>query len=275
MAEERLKNTIGPEPPKSEDGGKRSYERSTIEFPYTDLNDAAEVVKAIAANAGTSCTLDQLAAYLGQTMTSGAFRGRVSNAGTFRLTANKGGEVQLTELGRQIVDPAQEARARADSFMEVPLYKAVFEKYRGYALPPASALEREMMELGVAPKQADKARQAFMRSAKQAGYFAHGEDRLVRPAVGQAPPGTKPLEPEKPKESETPTKQNGGGGGFEGLHPFIQGLLQTLPHPQTEWHAADRAKWLQTAANIFDLIYKGEGGVEVRAAPAHRSPRPD
>jgi hypothetical protein len=43
-------------------------------------------------------------------------------------------------------------------------------------------------------------------------------------------------------------------------HPFIEGLLQTLPEPHTDWPAQDRAKWLQTAANIFDLIYKGEGG---------------
>jgi hypothetical protein len=34
------------------------------------------------------------------------------------------------------------------------------------------------------------------------------------------------------------------------------------------------AKWLQTAANIFDLMYKGEGGIEVKAAIAQRSPRP-
>jgi hypothetical protein len=34
-------------------------------------------------------------------------------------------------------------------------------------------------------------------------------------------------------------------------------------------------KWLQTAANIFDLMFKGEGGIRVEPAQAHRSPRPD
>jgi hypothetical protein len=52
-------------------------------------------------------------------------------------------------------------------------------------------------------------------------------------------------------------------------------LLQTLPETGNEWPANERAKWLQTAANIFDLIYKGDGGVVVRAATAERSPRPD
>jgi hypothetical protein len=41
-----------------------------------------------------------------------------------------------------------------------------------------------------------------------------------------------------------------------------------------EWPVAERAKWLQTAANIFDLIYKGEGGIKIDAAMAQRSPRP-
>jgi hypothetical protein len=50
------------------------------------------------------------------------------------------------------------------------------------------------------------------------------------------------------------------------LHPFIQGLLKTLPSPETEWSLGEQAKWLKTAASIFGLIYKSEPGfVEVEA----------
>ncbi len=266
--------------PQSQDG-KRVYERSTIEFPYNDLDDAVEIAKTIHSNAGMSCTLDQLAAYLHVAMTGGAFNGRVANAGTFRLAKRSGGAVTLGPIGLRIVDPNTEAEARADAFLGVPLYSAIYEKYRGYTLPPPAALEREMQLLGVAAKQTDKARQAFMRSAKQAGFFTHGEDRLVRPSFGAAPT-TKPIETppeEKPKEKP----RNNGNEPPDGLHPFIMGLLRSLPKaafdddgtPQTEWPASARVKWLQTAANIFDLIYKGEGGIEVRSAMAQRSPRPD
>ena len=63
---------------------------------------------------------------------------------------------------------------------------------------------------------------------------------------------------------------------FGDLHPFVQGLLKTLPEPETEWPSSARVKWLQTAANIFDLIYKGDGGgIAVTGARADRSPRPD
>ena len=199
---------------------------------------------------------------------------------TFRLTLNERGSVALTPIGRRITDSATETEARADAFLAVPLYQAIYEKYRGYSLPPPAALEREMGLLGVSSKQTDKARQAFMRSAKQAGFFTHGEDRLVKPSFGSAPT-TKPIEP--PPEDKPKDKPRGGGDPPDGLHPFIAGLLRSLPKPafdedgtpQTDWTASARVKWLQTAANIFDLIYKGEGGIEVRSAIAPRSPRPD
>jgi hypothetical protein len=41
----------------------------------------------------------------------------------------------------------------------------------------------------------------------------------------------------------------------EGTDPLIQGLFSKLPEPSTEWPLPARQKWLQTAANIFDLMY--------------------
>lgn len=260
---------------KAAEGGS-ARERSTIQFPYNDLEDAADLAKVIYANAGGQCTLDQLAGYVGQPITSGTFRLRVSNVATFGLTENERGEVRLTPLGRRIADTAQEADARVEAFLCVPLYQRIFENYKGFSLPGPAALEKFMRDVGVSPKQTGKARQAFMRSAKQAGFFAHGEDRLVRPA--NAGPGTKPIEEPKSDsgKDEAKGKTGGGGGGDIGnLHPFVQGLLKTLPEPESDWPSAARAKWLQTAANIFDLIYKGEGGgIVVTAARADRSPRP-
>jgi hypothetical protein len=49
--------------------------------------------------------------------------------------------------------------------------------------------------------------------------------------------------------------------------------FQKLPEPDADRPAKDR--WLQTAADIFDLVYKGEGGIVVGLARADRSPRHD
>ncbi len=252
----------------AEKADKQTRERSTIEFPYGDLNDALAIARAIHQNAGMSCTVDQLAGYLRQSATSGAFRQDLSTARIFGVVETERGVASLTELGRRIVDSSQERLARADAFLAVALYRAIFERYRGHVLPPTAALEREIAELGVAPKQKERARQAFDRSADQAGFFEHGRDRLVAPAGAGAEP-----------RREEP---NGGGRGEPPppptpptLHPFVQGLLDTLPATGSEWDGPARVKWLQTAANIFDLIYKGEGGIEVKSAIATRSPRPE
>lgn len=251
--EELKENIIAAEPTdRASPEGKRSYERSTIEFPYHDLDDAISVAKSVYKTGGIECDSDALAAVLGHVMTSGAFRGRVSNAGTFRLTENSGGKIRLTELGRQITQLGQEPEGRVQSFLSVPLFQKVFERYKGYTLPPAAALEREMVALGVSSKQTDKARQAFMRSARQAGFFVHGEDRLVKPQLSPSPT-TKPID----NYSEpVPSRQLGGdGGGKPPVDPLIKGLVDRLPPSDAVWSLRDRAKWLQTATNAFDLIY--------------------
>ena len=52
-----------------------------------------------------------------------------------------------------------------------------------------------------------------------------------------------------------PVKTNVPRKTSEGTDPLIQGLFSKLPEPETEWPLAARQKWLQTAANIFDLMY--------------------
>jgi hypothetical protein len=57
---------------------------------------------------------------------------------------------------------------------------------------------------------------------------------------------------------------SGGGGELAKLNPFR--LAANLPETHRGWAAADQAKWLQTAANISDLIYKGEDGIEKKSS---------
>lgn len=256
------------QPPPSAGGSGR--ERSLIAFPYNDLDDAVEIAKAIHEHAGISCSLTQLAAYAGQSVSSGAFRLRVSNASTFGLTENERREVRLTPLGRMVADPAREPQARVDSFLYVPLYRRIFEHHDGYTLPGAAPLERFMREIGVSSKQTGKARQAFMRSARQAGFFAHGEDRLVRPSFPGGSPGTRPIEPSANGED---AKKTGGGSGSDlpPLDGLILALVKKLPPAGTaDWKAADRIMWLQMAAMAFQMAYGPAELIEVKIAAPNK-----
>lgn len=250
---------------------ENKYERSTIEFPYGDLDDALEVARHVHENAGTNCTTDQLAGWMGQTTSSGAFRGKLATARIFGLIETERGKVSLSLLGRKIVNPTREHEARAQAFLTVRLYKAIDDKYKGHLLPPSAGLEREMANLGVSSKQTGKARQAFERSAQQAGFFAHGSDRLIMPAGARAPE-TVPIK--EPPAREDDAKQLGGNGGGGTYHPFIEGLLQALPQPASKWSVHEQAKWLQTAANIFGLIYEGDGEIKVEVNQSARPQKP-
>jgi hypothetical protein len=170
----------------------------------------------------------------------------------------------LTNLGSRITDPDQEKAARAEAFLHVPLYRRIYEDFKGLVLPSTpAALEAMIVNLGVSPKQKDKARQVFQRSAQQAGFFAYGNNKLISPMVSgpnSATAKTKIEESYAGSGQEEKTRGDGNGGSSSGgqYHPFIQGLLQTLPEPNTEWQLSARKKWLQSALSIFDVIYKSQ-----------------
>ena len=129
--------------------------------------------------------------------------------------------------------------------------------------------------LGVSEKVKDRARQTFERSAEQAGFFAHGRNRLVQPGiVARVPEAT--AAPIDSQASVAPQEtKKGNGGGFGDHDPLIVGLFRKLPEPEAEWSEEERLKWLETAANIFDLVFKGDcGGFIISPARADRSPRP-
>lgn len=228
--------------------------QSTIEFPYLDQSNSVEIAVAVHEVGGSGCEWDQLAAHLKQAAQGGGFRQRMICAKQFGLVTYDRGKISLTSLGLRAVDQQQQRAAKVESFLQVPLYKALYDKFRGATLPPNPGLEREIAALGVAPKQADKARQAFQRSAKYAGFFEFGADRLVPPANGGPAPSI-PV-PQSPPDAKRHGGGDGGsGGGGDDLHPFIRGLLQKLPVPETEWTVEGRAKWLTAAVNIFSLMY--------------------
>ncbi|MGC0325600.1 hypothetical protein ABIG06_006229 [Bradyrhizobium sp. USDA 326] len=228
-------------------------QRSSIGFPYNNLGDAVEVAQAIHDHVGTGdCDDSQLSAWMNVSPKSSGYRIQISAARMFCLVETTSGNHKLTPLGRAIVDPQQERAARANAFLSVPLYKAIFDKYKGGVLPPPAALERDIVGLGVAEKQTGRARQVFERSAEQANFFEHGKTRLVMPAVA--------VREVPPEILEDRNKNGGGGGGGDvgltelGLDPLLIALLKKIP-TSGEWPAAQRVRWFRTFAMNVSQIY--------------------
>jgi hypothetical protein len=246
-------------------------EQSQIGFPYQDMEAGIVLAKAILGGGGVAVTREQLAGLMGLQANSGNFVTKVATARLFGLVANVQGKYELTSLGFAILDEKRSRQAKAEAFLTVPLYKRAYDEFRGKQLPPRPhGLEQAFVKFGVAPKQKSHARWAFDKSARQAGFFSAGEDRLIEPIMGavsqidtgRSQPDERDDAPDNPRRQTNDRTDEMGN-----FHPFIQGLIDTLPEPETNWAVEGRAKWLQAAAHIFDLIYKGSGEITIKAEP--------
>jgi hypothetical protein len=162
-------------------GAPRKRSHSTVSFPYTDLAASERLARLVADNGGV-CTSEQLAAWLKHsTLNSGAYRNKVAAASLFGLIQSMRNRILLTEVGERILDEERARQARVDAFLAVPLYLRIFERHRAGRLPPAVGLEQEMVNAGVTRTQVRPARQVFLRSAEQAGFFEVSDHKLVLP----------------------------------------------------------------------------------------------
>lgn len=246
-------------------------EQSTIAFPYYDLETAIGVARVILNAGALSVTREQLAGLLGSSTNSGTFLTKMSATRMFGLITTGSGMIELTELGSSILDSddRRAKKARADAFLNVPLFKRVYDEFRSRQLPPRPLpLEHALVKLGVSNSQKTTARLAFDRSAAQAGYFPNGNDRLIEPIIGGGLQritsraavltdrgADEEAEAVAPTKSRAPDKSE--------LPHFMQMLIEKLPEPGTNWAIEGRAKWLQAAATSFDLMYMGDGEITI------------
>lgn len=227
--------------------GTRTPDRSTIVFPYDELASAINVARTIFEHYGDRCLMDQLAGQFQQKTSSGAFRMKVNAARIFGLVTVSRAGIQLTERGTRIVDEQTAAAARVEAFLAVPLYSSLYERFKGKTLPPTNAaLEAVILDEGVAPKQVRTARWRFQKSAETAGFFQHGNDRLVVPADH---PDVK-----KPPEEDDNRGKMGDNLGVE-QHPLMVGLLQSLPPVGGDFPLRERKRWLRAVETNFEFIY--------------------
>lgn len=239
----------------SQESGARERQRSTIQFPYIGLKEAVEVARAIYNNVGAGeCEDDQLASWLSLSPKSSGFRTRLSAARLFGVIETiSSGTYKLPPLGIEIVDSDRTDNAKITAFLNVPLFEEVFNRWRGGQIPPTAGLEREIVGLGVAEKQKERARQVLERSAEYAGFFEQGKDRLVKP-------GFAPVSDPPQGDNNFGGDGGKGGGGNETpeLDPVIKGLIDKLPAPSSVWAEAERDLWLEILKSSFKLVYKEE-----------------
>lgn len=233
------------------DASKRG--RSKIAFVYSDLLGALELARTIQTQTGMTCQIKQLAAWMDQSAEGGTFRSLLGAARMFGLVETQQGNVSLTPLGLNALNDETRAHALSEAFLRVPLHAAMYQQFQTHVLPPPAAIERHFETLGVPPKQKERARQTFVKSAHVAGYIDPSSGRFIRPAT-QATSGT-PVADEKP-----PSGGGGGGEGNDGLNldPLLIELLRKIPPKDKGWPGEQRARWFRTFAMNVSQIYDAD-----------------
>lgn len=184
--------------------------RSELAFASYDLASCVALAKTLHEQGGGFARDDQLAALLGYKSTkNGAFLARLSAARQFQLIAREGSGFKITPLAERILMPisvAQAQEALVEAFLAVPLFKAVYERYKGQELPQGLGLQNALrLQFNVAPKRIPVALRALMDSADTAGFF-----RTKGSRTQLIIPGAPPSPPTKPGDE---IKEKGGGNG--------------------------------------------------------------
>jgi hypothetical protein len=131
----------------------------------------------------------------------------------------------------------------------------------GHCNPKTGHCKNQTLPLGIETGQypnsgaVPRARQVFEKSADQAGFFEHGKNRLVMPAVAvrEAPPPT-----DQPDEKEKNTGNGSGDGSGLHLDPLLIALLKKIPAADKGWPGPSRVRWFRTFAMNVSQTYDSE-----------------
>jgi hypothetical protein len=228
-------------------------QRSEVRFPSYSLADSVAVAKFIHDKGGGKATPDALAAYLGYKSTAnGAYLARAGAARMFGIIMKAGDFFTLSPLAQQILMPtyAEQARqALVDAFLNIDLFKRVFDDFKGKELPPEFGMKNALRNTyRVVPNRIDVAYRVLMESAESAGFF---ETRGARTHLIMPPLQPVSTPTGLPTDSETREGSNKpGGGSGDGVGGSGQTRTLTLD--------AVKARYVQTLINVLEE--KGKQG---------------
>lgn len=218
MTEATAPQSIAPPDPK-----KRTRVVSEVRVPVYSMADSLAVAKAIHEKGGGGATNDQLAAFLGyKSANNGSYLSRVSSARIFDFITGAG-TLTITPRAQSILMPVYQTevkRALVKSFLDVPLYKAVYDEYFGKELPmPFGMANAFKTRFSVPPSRIEPGLRALMDSAEQAGFFEVRGSRTQLIVPNMSPPLAKPEVELDVENHASEHRVGGGGGGGRDEHP--------------------------------------------------------
>ena len=159
---------------------RKARQRSVYLFPAYGFSMALDIARQVEESGGGTLTEETLAVNLGLSKNSSGFRLKCLAARQFNLLVKQGATVSTTSIAKAILKPTSEEdalRGYCQSFLSIPLFQAVSERYRGQRLPDSqtlrNVLEREFL---VEHKRVQQAERLLLDSARDTYLLKHRGD---------------------------------------------------------------------------------------------------
>lgn len=169
--------------------------RSPYLFPAYDFGTARRIAEKVEQDGAGSLTEETLAIALNVSTKSSGYRLRTLAARQFKLLTKQGETLSTTPLAKAMLKPTTEeekTNATVESFMAIPLFKAVATRFKGQPLPQGQAFRNILeRELRIESNRVGDAERILMDSAREASLLhqSGGKTYLTTEIVPKMQPG--------------------------------------------------------------------------------------
>lgn len=183
------------------------------DYPQASFEKCLELADAVESLGGSSSN-EVVAHKLGKQPTSGGFSIIIGSTSKFGLVENRKGNLSVTERYKEIklaYTPEEKSKLLAESFLLPPVFKSLFEKFKGRELPLAFLPKMLIREFNVEEAAASRVSGYFVEGVKQLGLIDDSgclqeispslqiEENVLEPS--NAKTDTAPVKPLFPKDS--------------------------------------------------------------------------
>ena len=141
---------------------------------------ALDIAREVEESGGGSLSEETLAVKMGLSKNSSGFRLKCLAARHFNLLDKQGASLSTTFIAKAILKPTSDEdalRGLQQSFLSIPLFNAVAERYSGQRLPDSQTLRNVLeREFHVEPKRVQQAERMLLDSARTTKVLKHLDD---------------------------------------------------------------------------------------------------
>lgn len=153
--------------------------KRSLAYPAATLEECFDILNAIKALGGKSCSAQAIATKMGVSITTKSFKAKISSSKQYGFIDNIKSVIQLAERGRSLIYPTStvvERNVLLECFQSPPLYAKLIQNFLGKALPSTEKLSNELIKplYGITVTAKDNAAECFVKNAEFVGALQNG-----------------------------------------------------------------------------------------------------